>query len=142
MSSQALAAEYGHSQIEPLHILIALMQQHEGVVPQVVNKIGGRPGALLAELEQILTDRPRVSGSNAQVGLSRDAQNVLTRAEREASKMKDEYVSTEHILLALTEEKSVNNVLERHGVNHNAILQALAAIRGGQRVTSQDPEGT
>jgi ATP-dependent Clp protease ATP-binding subunit ClpB len=142
LGAQSLAVEYGHTQIEPLHILIALMQQSDGVVPEVVSKIGGRPAVLLAELEQILNDRPRVSGGNAQIGLGRDAQNVLNHAEKEANRMKDDYVSTEHILLALTEERSVNSPLERHGVTHDAILKALTAIRGGQRVTSQDPEGT
>ncbi len=142
VGAQSLATEMGHTQIEPLHILVALMQQSEGVVPEVVAKIGGRPANLLAELEQILNERPQMSGSNAQVGLSRDAQNVLNRAEKEASKMHDDYVSSEHILLALTEDRSVNSLLERHGVTHDAILQALTSIRGGQRVTSQDPEGT
>jgi ATP-dependent Clp protease ATP-binding subunit ClpB len=108
----------------------------------VVAKIGARPQALTAEVEQMLQDRPRVSGSNVQPGLSRAAQDVLNRAEKEAAKMKDDYVSTEHILLALTEDSSLKGVLERHGVTHSAILQALQAIRGGQRVTSQDPEGT
>ncbi|MBZ0285990.1 MAG: AAA family ATPase, partial [Anaerolineae bacterium] len=142
VAAQSLATEYGHTQLDPLHLLIALMGQTDGVVPEVVAKIGARPANLLAELEQMLNDRPRVSGSNAQIGLSRAAQDILTRAEKEANKMKDDYVSTEHVLLALTEDKSLKTLLERHGVTYNAILQALAAIRGGQRVTSQDPEGT
>jgi ATP-dependent Clp protease ATP-binding subunit ClpB len=142
IGAQSLANEYGHSQIDPLHLLVALMSQSEGVVPEVVAKIGGRPAVLLSELEQMLSDRPRVSGSNIQPGLSRATDTALTRAEGEARKMRDEYVSTEHILLALTEDNSLKNVLERHGVTHNAILQALTSIRGGQRVTSQDPEGT
>ena len=142
VAAQSLATEYGHTQLDPLHLLIALMQQSDGVVPEVVAKIGARPANLLAELEQMLNDRARVSGSNAQIGLSRAAQDILTRAEKEANKMKDDYVSTEHVLLALTEDKSLKSLLERHGVTHDAILQALTTIRGGQRVTSQDPEGT
>ncbi len=142
VGAQSLATEFGHPQLEPLHILIALMQQSEGVVPDVVARIGARPAALLADLEQVLNDRARVSGSNAQPTLGRDLQNVLTRAEKETAKMKDEYTSTEHILLALTEDKSVRNVLERHGVTHDSSLKALMAIRGGQRVTSADPEST
>jgi len=142
LGAQNLVTEYGHSQVDPLHILIALMSQSEGVVPEVVAKIGARPANLLTELEHMLDSRPRVSGSNVQVGLSRAGVNVLTRAEKEAAKMKDEYTSTEHILLALTEESSVRGLLERHGVTYNAILTALTSIRGGQRVTSQDPEGT
>ncbi len=142
LGAQNLVTEYGHSQVDPLHILIALMSQSEGVVPEVVAKIGARPANLLTELENMLDSRPRVSGSNVQVGLSRAGVNVLTRAEKEAAKMKDDYTSTEHILLALTEESSVRDLLERHGVTYNAILTALTSIRGGQRVTSQDPEGT
>ncbi len=142
LGAQSLANEFGHPQIDPLHILIALMQQSEGVVPEVAAKIGAHPATLLSDLENQLEARPRTQGSNAQVSLGRETQNVLNRAEKEAAKMKDDYVSTEHILLALTEERSVNSTLERHGVNYNAALKALAGIRGGQRVTSQDPEGT
>jgi ATP-dependent Clp protease ATP-binding subunit ClpB len=142
LASQSLAAEYGHSQIEPVHILTALMNQADGVVPDVVAKIGARPASLQAELSMMIENRPRVSGSNVEPTLNRAAQSTLSRAEKEAGKMKDEYVSTEHILLAMTEEPSVSDLLARHGVNYNAVLKALQAIRGGQRITSQDPEGT
>src|SRR5690606_37008137 len=81
-------------------------------------------------------------GSNVQVGLSRQTVETLNRAEAEAQRMHDDYTSTEHILLALTEVDSVSGVLQRHGVTRDSILQALAAIRGGQRITSQDPEST
>lgn len=142
VAGQTLATEYGHSMVDPLHVLIGLMKQSEGVVPEVVSKIGARPALLLNELQTTLDSRPRVSGSNAQITLSRALVNVLTRAEKEASKMRDEYTSTEHILLALTEEQSVRGILERSGVTYSAILKALQAVRGSQRVTSQDPEGT
>ncbi|MEP6985635.1 MAG: Clp protease N-terminal domain-containing protein, partial [Chloroflexota bacterium] len=142
VGAQTLTTEFGHSQLEPLHLLTALMQQDEGVVPEVVAKIGGRPAILQQELEQMIQDRPHVSGSNVDPTLSRDTVQTLNKAENEAKKMHDDYVSTEHILLALTEEKSVRNLLERHGVTHDSILKALTDIRGGQRVTSQDPEST
>ncbi|MCB9449859.1 MAG: ATP-dependent chaperone ClpB [Anaerolineaceae bacterium] len=142
LGSQSLAMEFGHPAIEPLHVLVALMQRADGVAPEVVAKIGGRPQALLAELEQTLASRSRVSGSNAEIGINRQTQEVLTRAEKQARKMGDEYVSTEHLLLALTEDPSVQDTLNRHGVTHDAILKALVAIRGGQRITSQDPEST
>jgi ATP-dependent Clp protease ATP-binding subunit ClpB len=140
--SQALANEYGHQQIEPIHLLYALVSPSEGVPHEVVAKIGARPQALLNELEGNLQNRPSVSGSNIQISLSREVMSVMTRAEKEAAKMKDEYTSTEHLLLALTEDKSVNGILGRSGITHDAVLKALADIRGGQRVTSQDPEGT
>ena len=142
VGAQTLTNEFGHSQLEPLHLLTALMQQDEGVVPEVVAKIGGRPANLQQELEQMIQARPRVSGSNVDPSLSRDTVHVLNKAESEAKKLSDDYVSTEHILLALAEEKSVRGLLERHGVTRDSILKALKDIRGGQRVTNQDPEST
>jgi ATP-dependent Clp protease ATP-binding subunit ClpB len=142
MGAQSMAVEFGHPSLEPLHLLIALLQQQDGIAPEVIAKIGARPTAVLNELEGILEGKPRVSGSNADVTLSRAAQQVFSRAEREAAKMRDEYVSTEHMLLALTEENSVKGILERSGVSYDAILKALTTIRGSQRITSQDPEGT
>ncbi len=82
LGAQTLATDFGHSSLEPIHILAALMQQDEGIAPQIVAKIGARPQALTAEIEQMLQDRPRVSGSNVQPGLSRQAQDVLNRAEK------------------------------------------------------------
>ncbi|MDL1900609.1 ATP-dependent chaperone ClpB [Anaerolineae bacterium CFX9] len=142
LKAQALANELGHSAIEPIHILTSLMAQKDGVVPEVVAKIGARPQALLAELDAQVKSRPRTYGSNVRANLNRAAVDLLTKAEAEAQKMTDEYVSTEHILLALTSEPSVSGILSRAGVTYDAILQALTAIRGGQRITSQDPETT
>jgi ATP-dependent Clp protease ATP-binding subunit ClpB len=142
IGSQSLAVELGHPEIDPLHILIALLQQADGVVPQVVTKIGARPQALLAELEQQLNDRPRVSGSNTNPVINRASQQVFNAAEKEAARMRDEFVSTEHILLALSKADRMGEFLKRNGVTEEAILKALTDIRGSQRVTSQDPEGT
>ena len=142
LGAQSLAVEFGHPELEPLHLIVALMQQADGVVPEVVAKIGARPQAVQADLETMLDNKPRVSGSNAQVGLGRSIQQVLNQAEKEAKQMRDDYVSTEHLLLALSQADRVGDVLQRHGVTKDAVLKALASIRGGQRVTSQDPEGT
>src|SRR5690606_21046460 len=142
IASQTLAVEFGHPEIDPLHILIALLQQSDGIVPQVVTKIGGRPTALLSELEQQLNDRPRVTGSNTNPVINRASQNVFNTAEKEAAKMRDEYVSTEHMLLALAKTDRMGEFLKRSGITEQAILKALADIRGSQRVTSQDPDGT
>src|SRR5579859_5899792 len=142
LASQSLAQEYNHGEIEPLHVLLALMRQSDGIVPQVIAKIGTRPATLTADLEQQLASKPKVYGSNSQVGLSRAASEVLTGAEREAKQMKDEYVSTEHVLLALTGDKLVGDILRRMGVDHDSVLKALMTVRGGQRVTSQEPEST
>jgi ATP-dependent Clp protease ATP-binding subunit ClpB len=140
--AKTLAEEHGHTDIDTLHLLIALIGQKEGVVPEVIAKIGGRPAVILSDLERQLKDRPRVTGSNAKVGLNRAAVDALTRAESEAAKMHDDYTSTEHILLALSEDKTVGGILNRSGVTRDSILQALTGIRGGQRITSQDPEST
>ncbi len=142
MASQSLATDYNHSAIEPAHVLAALLAQEDGVVPQLVAKIGVRPAVLLQDVKAMLDNLPRVTGSNVQIGLSRQTTDALTRAEQIARRMRDDYVSTEHILIALTDRSPVANLLNRHGIDENTVLQALASIRGGQRVTSQDPEGT
>ncbi len=142
LRAQTNANDLGHSSVEPIHMLGALVGQKDGVVPQVIAKIGARPAALLTEIEDQITNRPRAYGSNVKATLNRAALDVLTQAEREAEKMKDEYVSTEHLLIALADDKSVNALLQRAGVTREAIFDALASIRGGQRITSQDPEST
>jgi ATP-dependent Clp protease ATP-binding subunit ClpB len=142
LKAKSLAEEHGHTDIDTLHLLIALIGQKEGVVPEVIAKIGSRPAVILADLERQLKDRPRVIGSNAKVGLNRAAVEALTRAESEAARMHDDYTSTEHILLGLVEDKAVGGILSRSGITRDSILQALAGIRGGQRITSQDPEST
>ena len=139
LEAQRLAGEYNHAQIEPEHLALALLRQPEGVAPQVVARMGD-VNALAGQVEAALAARPRVHGSNSQVSLSRAGSDVLAAAEREAKGMRDEYVSTEHILLAL--EKTLHNFPAGRGLTHDAILKALAGIRGSQRVTSQNPEGT
>ncbi len=139
LDSQAIAAEYGHTQIEPEHLLLALLRQTDGVVPQVIAR-KGRLHALVDEVEAQLAARPKVYGSNAQVALSRAANDALNNAESEAKRMKDDYTSTEHILLAL--ENTLRQSPSGHALTRDAILKALAAIRGSQRVTSATPEAT
>ncbi|MBX3062637.1 MAG: ATP-dependent chaperone ClpB [Anaerolineae bacterium] len=139
-AAQNYAQEYQHSEVETAHLLLALLSQQDGIVPQVVAKIGARPQTLIATLEQMLRDRPRVSGGS--LTWSRAAVDTVTRAEKEASKMKDEYVSSEHLLLALTEDRTMGDLLGRNGVDRKSVLDALMSVRGSQRVTSQDPEAT
>ncbi len=142
VGAQNIASEFSSSEIEPAHLLLSLMRQADGVVPQVIAKIGGRPGALSSDLETLLKNRPKVTGANVQVNMQRATVDALTRAEREAKGMRDDYVSTEHILLALTQDRALGDLLHRHGVDHDSVLKALAVIRGGQRVTTQEPEAT
>jgi len=143
LAAQGLAQEYNHSQIEPAHLLLALLRQSDGVVPQIAQRVGASPGLLISDLEAELNRRPKAYGATAQVGLSRALANVAADAEKLAGQMRDEYVSTEHLLLALTRSGGfAGELLTRYGLNENTILQALAQIRGSQRVTSQNPETT
>ena len=140
--AQQLAMSFHHQTIEPAHILLALLQQEEGVVPAVVTKVAGSVQALREELRSDLENQPKVYGAETQqVGISRQTADVFTAAERRAKGMQDEYISTEHILLALTESVEGKR-LSQFGLTTDAILKALMAIRGSQRVTSQNPEST
>jgi ATP-dependent Clp protease ATP-binding subunit ClpB len=137
-----LASEHGNPELQPLHILAALLEDKEGIVPPVLEKIGIGPQAVLSEIYKELEKLPKVSGASAQAGLSQAASQLLDRAFKEADNFKDEYVSTEHLLLAVTQLKqdATQQILARHGATHEAILKALTAVRGSQRITDQNPE--
>jgi ATP-dependent Clp protease ATP-binding subunit ClpB len=141
LAAQRLAQEFNHQAIEPAHLLLALLRQEEGVVPAIVAKVAGGVSALQEEVYKELDNRPKVYGGGGEVGLARPASDVLTAAERYAKGMQDEYVSTEHVLLGLTESIEGKR-LGQYGLTKDAILKALAAVRGTQRVTSQTPETT
>ena len=142
-AAQELASRSGQQQIEPLHILWALIAQGDGVVPPLLEKLGVSPTTLAAESEKQIQRLPQISGVSDQY-LSKASNDVLQRAFDEAQRLKDEYVSTEHILLAIStaERDPAAQLLVRHGATHDAILQAMASIRGSHRVTSQNPEAT
>jgi ATP-dependent Clp protease ATP-binding subunit ClpB len=143
LAAQRLAEEQSHSQIEPEHLLLALLRQSDGVVPQVVGKLGANPTMLATALERELKNKPQIQAATTQVGLSRALADLLKLAEKTAREMRDDYVSTEHILLALADGRSpLNSFLASYGVTRDAILQTLAQVRGSQRVTSQHPEST
>src|SRR5947208_1539034 len=137
-----LASEHGNPELLPVHILAALVEDKEGIVPPVLEKIGIGPQAVLNDLYRELERLPKISGGAAQPGLSQAANQLLERAFKEADNFKDEYVSTEHLLLAGTQIKRdpAHEILARHGATHDAILKALTAVRGSQRVTEQNPE--
>jgi ATP-dependent Clp protease ATP-binding subunit ClpB len=143
LESQTLTQALGHQVIDPEHLLLSLIRQSDGIVPQVLQKLNQNPEQLATLIERELNSRPRVSGSNVRTTLSQASNEVLESAEREAKAMRDEYVSTEHILLALVKSRgSLGNLLTARGLNPDAVLQALMAVRGSARVTSQNPEGT
>src|SRR5437870_2530100 len=137
-----LASEHGNPELLPVHILAALVEDKEGIVPPVLEKIGIGPQAVLNDLYRELERLPKVSGGAAQPGLSQAANQLLERAFKEADNFKDEYVSTEHLLLAITQLKrdAAQEILARHGATHDSILKALTAVRGSQKVTDQNPE--
>lgn len=144
LSAQQTAVEYNQSQIEPEHLLLALLNQPEGVVPEIMAQLGLNASALQGQLEADLARRPKAYGSNVQPGVSGTLARVLQDAYAEANAMKDDYVSTEHFLLALAGENGAGaqRMLARLGLARDRILGALTAVRGNQRVTSQNPEAT
>jgi len=142
--AQQIAEELSHSQVEPEHLFAALLQQDEGVVPQVLQRLGANPRDLLQQVQAELDRLPKVSGSGVQVSISPRLRKVLVRAHDEIQQFRDEYVSAEHLLLALLEVGggAVERILRQAGVTREALLQALTQVRGFQRVTSQNPEST
>src|SRR5215467_11260177 len=140
-----LAAQHGNPEMLPLHLLAALLQDREGIITPILSKLGANP----AEIERHVQDRigklPKVSGAAAQPQLSSGMQKIIDQAFKEADKFKDEYVSAEHLLLAMAQDKDKNNaareILAAAGASYDAILKALTAVRGSQRVTDQNPEG-
>lgn len=141
LSAQRIAQDYNQQSIEPAHLLLALLRQPEGVVPAIVTKISGGIAGLQDDVTKELEQLPKVYGSNTEVGLSRPASSVLEAAERNARGMQDEYVSTEHILLGLTESSEAKR-MANFGLTKDAILKAMSQVRGTQRVTNPNPEDT
>jgi ATP-dependent Clp protease ATP-binding subunit ClpB len=142
-AAQEMGARGGQQQIEPLHILWALIAQGDGVVPPLLEKLGVAPSRLAGEIEKQIARLPKVTGISQQY-LSKDSNEVLEKAFDEAHRLKDEYVSTEHILLAIAAagKDPAAQLLTREGATHDAILQAMISIRGSHRVTSENPEST
>jgi ATP-dependent Clp protease ATP-binding subunit ClpB len=137
-----VASERGNPELLPMHLLVALLEDREGIVAPVLEKVGAGPHPMLTQANQILEELPRVSGGAAQPGLSATAQRLFEQAFKEADNFKDEYLSTEHLLLAMTEQRGdpAHDLLTRHGATHDVVLKALTAVRGNQRVTDQNPE--
>jgi ATP-dependent Clp protease ATP-binding subunit ClpB len=138
-----LASEHGNPELLPLHLLAALLEDKEGIILPVLEKIGIGPQSVLSEAYREIDRLPKVSGGGAaQVTLSKAANDLLERAFKEAANFKDEYVSTEHLLLAITHLRHdpSQEILARQGATYDAILKALTSVRGSQKVTDQNPE--
>ncbi len=142
-ASQQLAEKLGHQQIEPEHLVKAILEQTEGVIPPLLGKIGANQNQLLQAFDAALHKLPKVSGTSiGQAYISPRAKAVLDQAFTEAEQVKDEFVSLEHILLAVTDEKKgeAAKIFASAGITRDSILKALVDIRGGQRITDQNPE--
>src|SRR5258706_2466100 len=138
-----LASEHGNSEIMPVHLLAALAADREGIVAPVLARLGTPSDSVLAAAEAELAKLPKVSGSSAvQPNVSQTLAKALDQAFKEADNFKDEYVSAEHLLLAIADNKGepAQKILAAAGANHGAILKALTGVRGSQRVTDQNPE--
>jgi ATP-dependent Clp protease ATP-binding subunit ClpB len=143
LGAQQLAESLGHAQIEPEHLLIALLEQPEGVAPAVLRKMGADPAELARTMRAEISKGPQAYGG-AQPGISPRLKLVVDLAQAEAERMKDEYVSTEHLLIAIAGETGRSpaaKLLSGRGVTRDRIFEALTSVRGSQRVTDQNPEG-
>jgi ATP-dependent Clp protease ATP-binding subunit ClpB len=140
--AQQSAADLGNPEIQPVHLMLALVEDREGVIPAVLGKIGVPIERLESDLHTIEEKLPRVSGAAAQPGIGPALTKAMDQAFKEAENFKDEYLSTEHLLLGVSRQKGdpAAQALTALGATHEAILKALTAVRGSQRVTDQNPE--
>ena len=140
--ANSIAQQEDHSEIGTEHLLLALLEQEDGVIPPLVERIGLKVSTLIQQVEDLLATYPRITG-NAQISFSPEAQKIIAKAEIEVSLLKDEYLSTEHLFLAIAQSDSrCGFLLRNNGITKDSILSALKAVRGNQRVTNQDPEAT
>ena len=146
-SAQTISKEYGSQQIETEHLLLSLLTQEEGLIPQLLSKMNQNVPVLIEQAEDLCGRLPRVSGSVSDISnvyVSRNVEQILMQAEKTASNMKDDYVSVEHVMLSLIENASgsVAQFLQRNNITKDIFLQVLSEVRGGTRVTSNNPEDT
>ncbi|MBR3354995.1 MAG: ATP-dependent chaperone ClpB [Oscillospiraceae bacterium] len=146
-SAQTISKEYGSQQIETEHLLLSLLTQDEGLIPQLLEKMNQNVPVLIEQAEDLCGRLPRVSGSVSDISnvyVSRNVEQILMQAEKSASNMKDDYVSVEHVMLSLIENASgaVAQFLQRNNITKDIFLQVLSEVRGGTRVTSNNPEDT
>src|SRR5579884_539783 len=144
-NAQEIAERRHNPQLEPEHLLLALVEQSDGVVPRVIERLGERPRDVAAAAEQAIATFPTAVGATAQVSVSPRTRTVLERAQEEMRQLKDEYLSTEHLLLGMTDRRvggGLPAILREFHLDRDAILRVLQQVRGSQRVTNENPEGT
>ena len=139
--AQQTAEDFGQQEIKPLHLLKALLDEEQGVVKPLIQKIGANLSQLQKMVDDEISRLPKVSGAAMQVGIGQSLLKVLQAAQDRADQMQDDFVSTEHLLLAFTTvDDQPKRLLELNGIEEDDVLSALKAVRGGQRVTDQSPE--
>ena len=144
LDAQSIANSYGHQQLEIAHVHYAIINDSDGLIPKLLEAMNVDVNSLKADLKSDLEKLPKVSGSSAQLYMSSELNNVLTKAEKIASDFKDEYVSVEHLYLAILDSNNqeVGRLMTKYGINKDEFMKALTMVRGNQRVTSQNPEDT
>ncbi len=142
-AASGIAGDNGQQNIEPIHVLEALLQQEDGIIIPILQKLGINPDHLESEVKRKIAGLPKVQGSNSGQYLSRELNDILEQAWKEAEQLKDEYLSTEHILIALTRngKEAAGRLLREMGISTDRLLKVLVEVRGTQRVTDQNPEG-
>ena len=144
LDAQSIANSYGHQQLEIAHVHYAIISDSDGLIPKLLEAMNVDVNSLKADLKSYLEKLPKVSGGSAQLYMSSELNNVLTKAEKIASDFKDEYVSVEHLYLAILDSNNqeVGRLMTKYGINKDEFMKALTMVRGNQRVTSQNPEDT
>ncbi|MEY2550673.1 MAG: ATP-dependent Clp protease ATP-binding subunit ClpB [Verrucomicrobiota bacterium] len=141
-ASQQVASDLGHQEITSEHFLAALLDQTDGVTRPLLEKMGVKVSDLRARLTQDLATRPKIQGTNVDQRVGNELRATIDAAEKEMAKLKDEFLSAEHYLLALADSKGLAaKLLKDAGVTRDKLMQALQQVRGSQRVTDQNPEG-
>jgi len=139
--AQNIASEYGHQSIDDIHLAAALLEQKEGIIQPILQKLEVNTADFSRKIKDAIEKYPKVSGQSAQTYISQQLNNILDSASKEAEQLKDEYVSTEHILIAMSESSgNVGQILKQMGVTRDRIYKILVEIRGNQRITDQNPE--
>jgi len=146
-SCRAIISRFGHREVTPEHLLLAILEQKDGIASKILEKLDVKPDAVMAETSQYLNNQAKstsVTNTKDEILVSSKLMTILETAGHEAERLKDQFVSVEHLLIALCDDtkNQSGTILKRDGVNRERVLQALATIRGNQRVTSQDPEAT
>ncbi|MBD3184532.1 AAA family ATPase, partial [Candidatus Poribacteria bacterium] len=141
-ASQEIAESHNHQAIEPEHLLVALLDQEGGIAPSILQKLGANPGSIAQQVKAEIEDLPKQYGAATQSYISPTLKKVFDTAWDEAQRLKDEYVSTEHLLLSISETKdsAAGRILREAGANKDNLFKALSDVRGTNRVTDQNPE--